>query len=194
MEAIILAAGYSSRANAFKMTMPLGEMNMLEHTISKFEGVCSRIIVVAGFQAEWVKEEIEIIHSKNAYSFHIKLVCNENFNKGMFSSIQKGCQEVAEATFFITPGDCPLVKKETVRKIMAHKGDVVIPSYQYKSGHPIKLSSYVKQKILDTQPDRNLREVLKQFEKMYVDIDDPGVLMDVDTPEDYQRAVQYYSI
>ncbi|SMQ77600.1 molybdenum cofactor cytidylyltransferase [Bacillus sp. OV166] len=192
MEAIVLAAGYSSRANTFKMTLPLGEMSILEHTLSKFEGLCSRVIVVAGFQAELIQEKMEKITSKNAYSFQIKFVHNEDFNNGMFSSIQKGCNEVTEPSFFITPGDCPLVKKETVHLISEHKGNVVIPSFHYKGGHPIKLSSEVKQKILETNPESNLRAVLGGFEKMYINVDDPGVIMDVDTLEDYQKALDYY--
>jgi molybdenum cofactor cytidylyltransferase len=192
MEAIVLAAGYSSRANAFKMTLPLGQMTVLEQTISKFEGLCSRVIVVTGFQAELIQEEMAKISSKNAYSFQIKLVYNENFNQGMFTSIQKGCSEVNAPTFFITPGDCPLVKKETVQLIAEHKGNVVIPSFHYKGGHPIKLSSEVKQKILETNPESNLRMVLNGYEKEYMNVDDPGVLMDVDTLEDYQKAIDYY--
>lgn len=192
MEAIILAAGYSSRANAFKMTLQLGQMTVLEQTISKFEGLCSRVIIVAGFQAEIIQEEIAKICSKNAYSFQIKLIYNENFNQGMFSSIQKGCNEVNAPTFFLTPGDCPLVKKETVQLLAKHKGDVVIPSFTYKGGHPIKLSSEVKQKILETNPKSNLRVILGGFEKTYMNVDDPGVLMDVDTPEDYHNALNYY--
>ncbi|MDQ0201085.1 nucleotidyltransferase family protein [Neobacillus ginsengisoli] len=188
-EAIILAAGYSSRANAFKMTLPLGQMTVLEQTISKFEGLFRRVIIVAGFQAEIIQEEIEKIISKNAYSFQIKFVYNENFNQGMFSSIQKGCIEVNAPTFLLTPGDCPLVKKETVQLIAKQKGNVVIPSFNYKGGHPIKLSSEVKQKILETNPKSNLRAVLNGFEKKYINVDDPGVLMDVDTPEDYQKAI-----
>ncbi|MDQ0884849.1 nucleotidyltransferase family protein [Peribacillus sp. V2I11] len=189
MEAIVLAAGYSSRANAFKMTLPMGQMSVLEQTISKFEGLCSRVIVVAGFQAEIIQEEIAKIISKNAYSFQIKFVYNENFNQGMFHSIQKGCNEVNAPNFFITPGDCPLVKKETVQLLAKHKGNVVIPSFDYKGGHPIKLSSEVKRKILETNPESNLRVVLGGYEKQYMDVDDAGVLMDVDTPEDYQKAI-----
>ncbi|MBT2730338.1 nucleotidyltransferase family protein [Bacillus sp. ISL-75] len=192
MEAIVLAAGYSSRANAFKMTLPLGQMTVLEQTISKFEGLCSSVIVVAGFQAELIQEEMVKINNKNAYSFQIKFVHNEDFNQGMFSSIQKGCNEVTESSFFITPGDCPLVKKETVQLIAEHKGNVVIPSFHYKGGHPIKLSSEVKQKILETNPESNLRVVLGGFEKIYINVDDPGVIMDVDTPEDFQKAIDYY--
>ncbi|MDM5291826.1 nucleotidyltransferase family protein [Peribacillus simplex] len=194
MEAIVLAAGYSSRANAFKMTLPMGQMgqmSVLEQTISKFEGLCSRVIVVAGFQAEIIQEEIAKIISKNAYSFQIKFVYNENFNQGMFHSIQKGCNEVNAPTFFITPGDCPLVKKDTVQLLAKHKGNVVIPSFDYKGGHPIKLSSEVKQKILETNPESNLRVVLGGYEKQYMNVDDAGVLIDVDTPEDYQKAIDY---
>jgi molybdenum cofactor cytidylyltransferase len=192
MEAIILAAGYSSRANTFKMTLPLEKKTILEHTVSKFEGLCSRIIVVAGFKAELIKEEIAKISSKNAYSFQIKFVYNEDFNQGMFSSIQKGCKEVNAPTFFITPGDCPLVKKETVQLIAEQKGNVIIPSFNHRGGHPIKLSSEVKQKILETHPESNLRAVLGGYEKKYMNVDDPGVLMDVDTQEDYQKVIDYY--
>jgi molybdenum cofactor cytidylyltransferase len=191
MEAIVLAAGYSSRANAFKMTLPMGQMSVLEQTISKFEGLCSRVIVVAGFQAEIIREEIAKIINENTYSFQIEFVYNENFNQGMFHSIQKGCKEVNAPTFFITPGDCPLVKKETVQLLAKHKGNVVIPSFDYKGGHPIKLSSEVKQKILETNPESNLRVVLDGYEKQYMNVDDAGVLMDVDTPEDYQKAIDY---
>jgi molybdenum cofactor cytidylyltransferase len=192
LEAIVLAAGYSSRANAFKMTLPLGQMTVLEQTISKFEGLCSRVIVVAGFQAELIQEEMAKISSKNVYSFQIKFVYNEYFNQGMFTSIQKGCSEVNSPAFFITPGDCPLVKKETIQLIVEQKGNVVIPSFHYKGGHPIKLSSEVKQKILETIPESNLRAVLGGYEKEYLNVDDPGVLMDVDTLEDYQKALDYY--
>jgi molybdenum cofactor cytidylyltransferase len=192
MEAIVLAAGYSSRANAFKMTLPLGQMTVLEHTVSTFEGVCSRVIVVAGFKAESIQEEMEKVNHKNVYSFQLEFVYNENFNQGMFRSIQKGCKEVNAPTFFITPGDCPLVKKETVQLIAEQKGNVVIPSFNYKGGHPIKLSSEVKLEILETNPESNLRAVLNGFEKEYLNVDDPGVLMDVDTLEDYQKAIEYY--
>lgn len=192
MEAIVLAAGYSSRANAFKMMLPLGRMSVLEQTITKFDGVCSRVIVAAGFQAGLIQEEVEKINNQHAYTFQIKFVYNENFNQGMFSSIQKGCNEIKATSFFITPGDCPLVKKETIQLLADHKGDVVIPSFQYKGGHPIKLTKAVKQKILETNPESNLRRVLNNFEKKYINVEDPGVLLDVDTQEDYQKAVHYY--
>lgn len=192
MEAIVLAAGYSSRANAFKMTLPLGQLSVLEQTISKFDGICTKVIVVAGFQAEMIQAEIAKMNQKNTYSFQLKFVFNENFNQGMFSSIQRGCHEINAQSFFFTPGDCPLVKKDTIHQLAQHQGDVVIPSFLYKGGHPIKLSSEVKQKILETHPESNLREVLNFYEKTYIPVDDQGVIMDIDTTDDYQKAKQYF--
>ncbi|WP_338453006.1 nucleotidyltransferase family protein [Niallia oryzisoli] len=113
---------------------------MLEHTISKFEAVCSRVIVEAGFQAEMIQEEIAKISSKNVYSFRIKFVYNETFNQGMFRSIQRGCNEVQAQSFFITPGDCPLVRKDTIQLLAEQKRDVVIPSFNYKGGAPNQIN------------------------------------------------------
>lgn len=187
LEAIVLAAGFSSRAKDFKMLLPLGEKSILEHTISKFEGVCKRVIVVSGYRAEDVQEAISQIHS-----IEIRYVYNENFDLGMFSSIQKGCEEINATEFFITPGDCPLVKKETVQTLARVKENVVIPSYEHKGGHPIKLTNEVQRAILAAGADSNLRTILQGFEKKYVNVDDPGVLMDLDTPEDYKRIIEYY--
>jgi molybdenum cofactor cytidylyltransferase len=69
----------------------------------------------------------------------------------------------------------------------------VIPSFHYKGGHPIKLSKIVKQKILETDPESNLRVVLNCFNKKYISVDDPGVIMDIDTEENYQQVIDYYN-
>lgn len=165
MEAIVLAAGYSSRANAFKMTLPMGQMSVLEQTISKFEGLCSRIIVVAGFQAEIIQEEIAKIISKNAYSFQIKFVYNDYFNYVNVSFHSKGLQRSKCPNLLYNTRRLSACKKETVQLLAKHKGNVVIPSFDNKGGHPIKLSIEVKQKILETNPESNLRVVIGGYEK-----------------------------
>ena len=192
MEAIILAAGYSSRAKAFKMSLPIGQKTVLEHTISKFEGICKKIIIVGGYREEIIQAAVTNMIETNAYSFELKFVFNESFDQGMFSSIHTGCREVSAASFFITPGDCPLVKKETIQLLAVEKRSVVIPSYGYKGGHPIKLSNVVKKRILEAKADSNLRAILQTHVKSYINVDDPGVLMDIDTPEDYRKVVENY--
>lgn len=192
MEAIILAAGYSSRANAYKMTLPIGEMTVLEHTISKFEGVCSRVIIITGYKPEIIEAEMKKVIAKAHYAFRIDLVFNKDFQQGMFHSIKAGCREIKSANFFLTPGDCSLVNNETVWDLAKQQGEVVIPSFNLKGGHPIKLSSKVKKQVLESNSENNLREVLNQYKRNYFAVNDPGVIMDIDTPEDYQKALKYY--
>lgn len=192
MDAIVLAAGYSSRANAFKMFLPLGQQTVLEHTLAKFNGVCSRVIVVGGYKREIIQAAVTDLIEKNTYGFELKFVFNESFDQGMFSSIQRGCQEVNTSIFFITPGDCPLVKKETIQLLATERGNTVIPSFRHKAGHPIKLTNPIKNQILKASPDSDLREILQYHEKTYLNVEDPGVLIDLDTTEDYKKVVEYY--
>lgn len=192
IEAIILAAGYSSRAHDFKMTLKLGNLSVLEHTLSKFEGICNRVIVVGGYQWEKIAEIVSQIQESKKYSMEIKVVFNKNFGEGMFSSIQRGCREVQAPAFFVTPGDCPVVNKGTIRKLATEQGHVVIPSYLYKGGHPIKLTNVVKMKILEAEVNSNLRQILETCEKHYVNVADPGILLDIDTLEDYKKVTKYF--
>lgn len=192
IEAIILAAGYSSRAHDFKMTLKLGDLSVLEHALSKFEEICNKVIIVGGYQWEKIVEIVSQIQENNKYSMEIKVVFNEDFDQGMFNSIQRGCKEVHSTAFFITPGDYPVVNKETIHKLATQQGHVVIPSYQYKGGHPIKLSNEVKMKILEADANSNLRQILDTYEKHYVNVADPGILMDIDTFEDYKMVTKYF--
>ncbi len=192
-EAIILAAGYSSRANDFKMTLKIGTMTVLEHTVSKFDGICKKVIIVGGFQWEHIRETITTIQKNNKYDMDIVSVFNPRFDEGMFSSIQRGCREVQASSFFITPGDCPLVEKETIRNLARVEGNILIPSYHMKGGHPIKLAGEIKNIILGANAACNLRNILQGFEKHYLNTADPGILMDLDTPEDIKKGIDYYS-
>ncbi|WP_134701342.1 NTP transferase domain-containing protein [Ammoniphilus sp. YIM 78166] len=193
LEAIILAAGYSSRAQEYKMTFKLGTMTVLEHTVSKFEGLCHKVIIVSGFQSERIRQAVTEMQQSNPYNMEIVCVFNPSFDQGMFSSVQRGCREVGASSFFITPGDCPFVKKQTIRNLAREKGKVVIPSFQWKGGHPIKLAGEVKDRILEAHTNSNLREILQGYEKKYLNVEDLGVLMDLDTPEDLQKALVYYN-
>ena len=183
MEAIVLAAGYSSRAKDFKMNLLLGNQTVLQHTIKHFEDFCSRIIVVGGYKIELIREQLDGFRLNTT----VELVYNDRFHEGMFRSIQRGCQMLEEDMFFLTPGDYPLIQKETIQNLASLCGEVIIPSYQGYGGHPIRLGKAVKKAIINAYEKDNLRNILKDFNKTYIDVEDPGILMDLDTPKDYKN-------
>lgn len=91
------------------------------------------------------------------------------------------------------PVDIPLITPLTIKKILGAypvcKAGVIYPCFNGKRGHPPLISSANIARILSWHGDGGLRSLLRQWEHEAVDIevDDQGVLIDMDTPEDYYR-------
>lgn len=192
VDGVILAAGYSSRANAFKMELKIDEKAILQRCIESLYDECNKIIVVSGYKHEKIKKLV-----KNY--FNVEVVYNEDFHKGMFSSVKKGIKNVTAERFLITPGDYPLISKEVVKKILKEKNEIVIPSFNKKGGHPLLLKSNLIREILIEPEDSNLKIYLSKKQCSYLNIDDEGIVLDVDTMEDYNyvknhcRNIDFYN-
>ena len=186
VDAVILAAGYSSRVGDFKPAMDLFGKSILQRCIESMSDFCENIIVVGGYQ-------IEIIRKLTKALPKVKLVKNEHVELGMFSSVRCGIKEVSSDRFFIIPGDQPLVKSDTCKLLLETDGDIVIPRYKGKKGHPALFDSKLVVEILSWDDTEILRNYIHSKEQvMIVDVDDPGIGMDVDTAEDYERVLEYY--
>lgn len=178
IEGIILAAGLSSRFPEYKMQMKIGEITVLERAILSMSMYVNKIYVVTGYN----REIIEKICSN--YSF-VETIYNENYSDGMFSSIKKAVSKITGSRFFLMPGDYTMVKMDTFKYLLDQKGDVVIPSYDFKAGHPILLSSELAKEIMNSKAT-HLRAFLRDYDKVYIPVSDEGVLLDIDTYEDYE--------
>lgn len=179
VDAVILAAGYSNRAEGFKMQFVLEEKAVLQHVIEAFLPVCNNIFVVGGYQYE------KLLPLIAPYENQVKLVVNDSFDNGMFSSVKAGASIVKSDQFFLTPGDCPLITEEICRTLLEANKEFVIPSFQKKGGHPVLLpSSCIKDLLLEGN-ESNLKLFLKKQSIQYVEIQDDGIMYDLDTRKDY---------
>lgn len=181
VDGVILAAGYSSRANAFKMELEINNKAILQRCIEALYDNCDNIIVVSGYKHEKINRLVENYTKA-------KVVYNDEFHKGMFSSIKKGIQNVKASKFLLTPGDYPLINKNIVEKLLCEEKEIVIPSFNRRGGHPVLLSRNIIREILDEPDDSNLKKYLSKKQCSYLNIDDEGILLDVDTMEDYENV------
>jgi molybdenum cofactor cytidylyltransferase len=98
---------------------------------------------------------------------------------------------------FVQPVDCPIILPETYLALaeLIPSFDVVIPSYRGRHGHPPLISSSVFPRIAAAAPDEPLRDVLRAqgIRRRYVEVDDPGVLVNVDRPEDLKELADLYA-
>lgn len=192
--AVIPAAGFSSRMGDFKPLLSIGPRTLLGHTISLFQSCgLEDIVVVSGHRADDLKEELE--------RYDCRSVLNEHHVDGMFSSIQAGVKALDPANkgFFLLPVDVPLVQEDTVeRLIVAMSQDpsslVFYPEYQARRGHPPLITSTLIADILSFDEQGGLRALFKRYEQRvrHVMVQDPYVLMDVDTRDDLAVLEEHY--
>ena len=178
VEGIILAAGFSRRAGVWKMALPIKGRTVIERAIMGMYPVVERIIVVGGYN---FKNLLKIIEKYEK----VFPVYNENFPLGMFTSVQKGVEKVSGDRFFIFPGDIPLVKPSTYKYMLEQEGDIIVPVYEGRKGHPVLLSYAMKELLLDEERDSNLKAFINRMGFKEVVVDDPFIRMDIDTLEDY---------
>ena len=186
VDCVILAAGFSSRMGKNKMLLEIGRKTVIERCINAFDESCSRIIVVTGKYHDDIKQCL------SSYA-KVKLVYNRDYRQGMFSSVKEGIRQIESERFFVTPGDYSLLKADTIKQMLNTRGRFVVPVYQGKKGHPILLDKWFIPVILNSYS--NLRECLKEFESTKLNINDEGVVRDLDTNEAYhQMRVAYPTI
>lgn len=184
-ESIILAAGYSNRANTNKMLLKLRNKTVIECCIDTFYDSCSRTYVVGGYRIE----EIEPILMKYT---NLQLVYNAHYSEGMFSSVKEGLNYIKGDQFFITPGDYPMIQKATIEKMLARDEPVIIPRYNGITGHPVRIKSYLIPEILKGGFE-SLREFVATKNGFFLDVNDIGVITDIDYLEDYNRILNLLS-
>jgi molybdenum cofactor cytidylyltransferase len=86
--------------------------------------------------------------------------------------------------FFLIPGDYPLVKKETYEALSKSKADMAVPVHEGRKGHPVLIKKELIVKISDEPVESNLKVFRDRQYVEYIEVDDEGILMDVDTMDD----------
>ena len=192
--AVIAAAGLSSRMKDFKPLLALGDSTVIRTTINKYiQAGCSPVIVVTGKNAALLKEHLKDLPVECVYNPEYE-TCD------MFDSVKLGMEAIKGrcSRFFFSPADIPLVKTDTLIKMINADGPVVKPLFGEKSGHPVLISGELIRPVLEADVPGGLKGALSYalalsgLSEMKLDTDDPGILLDADTPSDYEKIVEAY--
>ncbi len=189
--AIILAAGSSRRMGSQKLLMPYGEGTIIEKVVDQV--LASRIdnlVVVLGADHEKVRQAIA--------DKPVKFCHNTDHEQGMFSSIICGLKSVppeAEAVLIYLgdqPGIPPAVTNSVIEAYNEELYGIVIPVHSHRRGHPLLVDLKYRREIEKLDLEQGLRALRHHFPQdvLEVEVDEPGILVDIDTPEDYKKATQ----
>jgi molybdenum cofactor cytidylyltransferase len=187
---VVLSAGASTRMGRDKALLPWRGGTFLSAAIRALQPLTDLVIVVAGTNAA----ELAPVANANA-AF---MVTNPNPERGQFSSLQVGLQEVLNRgrdAAIVTLVDRPAPDAATIELLKNEffaPGDriwAVVPEYSGKHGHPIVIGREMIGAFLSAPPSSSAREVEHSLETHvhYFAVNDPLVAANVDTPEDLQK-------
>ncbi len=187
---IVLAAGESRRMGTPKPLLEFEGETFLDRLILALGASCSPVIAVLGHESRKIRDGLR-------RSDRATFVVNPDYQRGQLSSLQCGLAAVsseAEGVMF-TLVDHPAVLPATVAQIARRFEErkpqelLVIPRAQGRHGHPVCVARELIAEFLALPPDAQAREVIHRHREqtVYVDVDDQGVIQDVDDPEAYRR-------
>lgn len=189
--AIVLAAGRSVRMGKAKQLLRVNGRTMLEQTLAGVrESAVDVIVLVLGYAAVEIQRETlpGLLHG-------VTCVVNKGYEKGISSSLRAGLASLGPwvDAALVVLADQPFVKPETVdAMIHAYKGSnakVVIPHHKGKNGNPVLLDREVFSEAIKLEGDTGFRAIFGSHaaQLLALDVDDEGVLLDIDSREDYER-------
>ena len=188
---VILAAGESSRVGSDKLSLPLGTRSILEHTIENFSSdAVAEIIIVTGKFIPKIQKDL--------LSQKVRWIHNPLYEAGMSSSLKKGFESLDPSVdaVFVTPADLPLFSPQTIEQMAAmfSPQKIIIPTFQGKKGHPVLLDRAYVDQCLTEESEKVLYEVIKKNTPavIFLPVEDEGILLDIDTMEDYETMRQNY--
>ena len=191
ISAVVLAAGRSQRMGQPKMALPWGDSTVIGRVVQVLSqaGVSDILVVTGGGSAA--------VHAALQESA-ARLVHNPAYAAGeMLSSLQVGLASLPEdcEAALVALGDQPQIQLQVVvgllERYRSSRSALVVPSYRMRRGHPWIAARSLWPDIQVLSPPQTLRDLLqdKAGQIDYLEVDTDSILADLDTPDDYQRAL-----
>ena len=191
--AVLLAAGESTRMRQLKALLPWEGATLLEHQVDALgQGGCTDIVVVLGHRHQ---ELAPLLQGRP----RARWVHNPDYRQGKTTSLKAGLRTFGE----LLPGFILVLNVDqprgaaTIRQVIdRHSGGdalMTVPCYQGKGGHPIAIASALFPELADiTEETEGLKAVMRRHtaDTRRVELDSPDLLLDLNTPEDYQRGLE----
>jgi len=194
--AVILAAGESKRMGVPKQLIEICGEKIIRIVVKKVLNVgFGDIVVVLGHMAGDIARYIDDM-------IGIKIIVNPRYREGMSTSLIEGIKNLRRdiEAFMVILGDQPFVSKETMEKIietyygMERKPLMVVPTYRGLRGNPVLISSRIAKDVMSLRGDIGARALMERYKAYisYIETQDPGVILDIDTKEDLENALKTF--
>lgn len=191
VSALLLAAGAARRMGTCKQLLPLGDSPAIIHCLNTVMAAgVNEVVVVTGANADAIATAIRHLP--------VRIVRNLDSEGEMADSVRTGLTalDCRSSGVMICLADQPLVDRGTCNQLLrlhdVCPDKIIIPVFEGKKGHPVIFPLRLLQPFL---PGMTLRDVVQGNPQhlRLIDVPDPGVVLDMDTPFDYQAMLERFA-
>lgn len=192
---LILAAGESRRMGRDKALLSYGGRTFVETLALKLrQAGIENIAVVLGHHAKEIERAVSL--------GGVRVVLNPDYEQGQTSSLQAGLaafEGLCPEGVILCLVDHPAVSVETIRTLKTRferdHPPAVIPTLNGQRGHPVVISQSLFAEILALPGGGGANAVLRKYHEtaQWAEVEDHGILLDVDDPATYERLVEQRS-
>ena len=190
--AVVLAAGASTRMGRPKALLPVAGVPFIERIVRSLERTCvDRTLVVLGHNADAMREAVAYLG--------VETVVNPDYARGQLSSLQTAIRaldgEPVEA-ILVHLVDHPFIESGLVDRMIERFREegklIVVPRFAGRRGHPVLFSGKLFPEFLAAPPETGAKPVVRGHpdETLELETGEEGVLIDIDTPEEYRKHVR----
>jgi molybdenum cofactor cytidylyltransferase len=180
---VLLAAGASKRFGSDKLMHPLaGQIPVAVAALANLRSAIPHVIAV-------VRPGVPVLENRLSEAGATVILC-VNADEGMGASLATAVAASGDvAGWVIALADMPYIRPETIAKIAASLiagAAIVAPAYRGARGHPVGVSARFRAQLESLRGDEGARSVLRENAALVklIEVDDPGVCRDIDTPAD----------
>ncbi len=187
---VVLAAGAGSRYHGtrHKLSEKLGGDTVLERTLRN--AIASEMSVVLVISEALLGEAKGLIAPADMVVVDARSLRSQT-GWGMGDSIAAGVSIHASATgWLMLPADMPLVRPASLRAVAAalDQQPIAFAQHRGRRGHPVGFGAELFSELVMLKGDEGARRLLARYPTAAVELDDPGVLFDIDTVDDLAVA------
>ncbi len=183
IQGVVLAAGYSRRFTGDKTLLTVDGMPLSAHIGLKLSEILANVVIIVNEENHSLREHLE--------KYQLKYIINySKKNTGIGSSISVAVSSSGSSDgWLFCLGDMPFVKSSTylgVLKNLQRSDDIVVPRFNKLPGNPVGFGCKYKSQLINKLGDTGAKSIVNNNSGCvtYLDVQDEGIIMDIDTRQD----------